>query len=244
MNSVFTVTVAMINFATWDNLLSQYVDSQGRVNYQAWKGESSQSLNQWLAELEEMDIHSMSHPDEQLALWINLYNAFTIASILEHYPIASIQPKLFGVPNWIAFLWFFYRPTHKVAGRYYSLNHIEHNILRREFDEPRLHFALVCASIGCPLLRNGAYWSKSVRTQLEEDAIRFINNPDKVCYDSQTQTLYCSKIFKWYRKDFLKVTPSVPDYIRSYLKSDFPIGSNTPIAYLDYDWALNQQTGI
>jgi hypothetical protein len=234
----------MINFATWDELLRRYVDVQGRVHYRDWKAESPQDLNKWLGKIEQQDIHATSHPDEQLALWINLYNALTIASVLERYPIPSIQPKIFGIPNWIAFLWFFYRPTHKVAGRYYYLNQIEHQILRRDFDEPRIHFALVCASIGCPLLRNGAYWPELVRAQLEEDAIRFINNPDKVRYNSQTQTLYCSKIFEWYRSDFLKVAPSVPDYIRSYLKTDLPLGSNTPIAYLNYDWSLNQKTGI
>jgi hypothetical protein len=233
----------MIDFITWDTLLQQYVDSQGRVNYRAWKTESSQALNQWLSKIERSQIFPIADPDEQLALWINLYNAFTIASVLENYPIASIQPKILGIPNWLAFLWFFSRPIHQVSGHRYSLNHIEHKILRREFDEPRIHFALVCASIGCPLLRNGAYWSESVRAQLEEDAIRFINNPDKVRYDSQTQTLYCSQIFKWYRRDFLKVAPSIPDYIRSYLKTDRPIESNTPIAYVNYDWSLNQQTG-
>jgi len=230
----------MINFTIWDKLLRQYVDSQGRVNYSAWKAESPQALNQWLTDIEPQDIHSKSHPDEQLALWINLYNAFTIASVLERYPIASIQPKVFGIPNWIAFLWFFLRPSHKLASLRYSLNQIEHKILRREFDEPRIHFALVCASIGCPLLRNGAYWPESVRSQLEEDAMRFINNPEKVRYDSQSQTLYCSKIFKWYRSDFLKVAPSIPDYIRSYLKTDVTIGSNTAVVYLKYDWSLNR----
>jgi hypothetical protein len=230
----------MINFTTWDKLLRQYVDSQGRVDYLAWKAESPQALNQWLADIEPQDIQSKSNPDEQLALWINLYNAFTIASVLERYPIASIQPKILGIPNWIAFLWFFLRPSHKLASRRYSLNQIEHKILRREFDEPRIHFALVCASIGCPLLRNGAYWPESVRSQLEEDAIRFINNPEKVRYDSQSQALYCSKIFKWYRSDFLKVAPSIPEYIRSYLKTDVTIGSNTPVVYLKYDWSLNR----
>jgi hypothetical protein len=234
----------MIDFSFWDMLLHQYVDAQGRVNYQAWKAESSQALDRWLSDIERSHILPLTHPDEQLALWINLYNAFTIASVLETYPIASIQPKILAVPNWVAFLWFFSRPTHKLAGHRYSLNHIEHKILRRQFDEPRIHFALVCASIGCPLLRNEAYWTESVRDQLEEDAIRFINNPDKVRYDTQTQTLYCSKIFKWYRRDFLKVAPSIPDYIRSYLKTELPTGSNIPIAYLNYDWSLNQQIEI
>lgn len=230
----------MINFASWDKLLRQYVDTQGRVNYRAWKAESAQTLNQWLGDIQQVDIEAQTHPDEQLALWINLYNAFTIASILKDYPITSIQPKVFGIPNWIAFAWFFYRPIHKVGSHYYYLNQIEHKILRRKFNEPRIHFALVCASVGCPLLRDSAYFPESVRTQLEDDATRFINNPDKVHYDSPTQTLYCSKIFKWYHNDFLNVAPSIPDYIRSYLKTDVPIGTNTPIAYLNYDWSLNR----
>lgn len=231
----------MINFATWDKLLHQYVNSQGRVNYRAWKTESSQILNQWLAGIKYVDITSTNSSEQQLALWINLYNAFTVASILESYPIASIQPKIFGMPNWLAFAWFFYRPTHKVGNSYYYLNQIEHRILRRQFNEPRIHFALVCASVGCPLLRNEAYYAETVLTQLEDDAIRFINNPDKVRYDLSTQTLYCSQIFKWYKSDFLKVAPSIPEYIRSYLKSDILITEKIAIAYLDYDWNLNQQ---
>jgi hypothetical protein len=231
----------MINFATWDKLLRQYVDSHGRVNYSAWKAESYQILNQWLADIKQEDITS-TNSDEQLASWINLYNAFTIASILENYPITSIQPKIFGIPNWLAFAWFFYRPTHKVGNSYYYLNQIEHRILRQKFNEPRIHFALVCASVGCPLLRNEAYYPEIIRAQLEDDAIRFINNPDKVRYDLSTQTLYCSQIFKWYKSDFLKVAPSIPDYIRSYLKSDIVIPEEVAIAYLDYDWNLNQQT--
>ncbi len=231
----------MINFATWDKLLHQYVNSQGRVNYRAWKTESSQILNQWLAGIKYVDITSTNSSEQQLALWINLYNAFTVASILESYPIASIQPKIFGMPNWLAFAWFFYRPTHKVGNSYYYLNQIEHRILRRQFNEPRIHFALVCASVGCPLLRNEAYYAETVLAQLEDDAIRFINNPDKVRYNLSTQTLYCSQIFKWYKSDFLKVAPSIPEYIRSYLKSDILITEKIAIAYLDYDWNLNQQ---
>jgi hypothetical protein len=93
--------------------------------------------------------------------------------------------------------------------------------LRKKFNEPRIHFALVCASLGCPLLRKEAYYGETVRNQLEDDAMRFINNPDKVRYEASTQTLYCSKIFKWYKKDFLQVAASIPDYIRGYLKDDF-----------------------
>lgn len=236
--------MTMINFATWDKLLHQYVDSQGRINYCAWKADSSQVFNQWLAEIEHLNICFLSNSNEQLAAWINLYNAFTIASILESYPITSIQPKVFGIPNWIAFAWFFYRPFHKVGKRYYYLNQIEHRIIRRKFNEPRIHFALVCASVGCPLLRQEAYDPESIYEQLEDDAIRFINNLDKVRYDSSTKMLYCSKIFKWYESDFLKTSPSIIDYIRSYTKTDIPIDSHTAITYLNYDWSLNQQRDL
>lgn len=229
----------MIDLNLWDALLRQYVDSRSRVDYQAWKAEQSQQLFQWLADLAQLDLLAYANPDEQLAVWINLYNAFTIASVLERYPIDSIQPQIWGIPNWLAFLWFFQRPAYTIASKRYSLNQIEHGILRREFNEPRIHFALVCASIGCPLLRNGAYWPESVRSQLEDDASRFINNPDKVRYDSQTGKLYCSKIFKWYRSDFLKIAPSIPDYIRPYLKTNAPLDASTPISYLHYDWHLN-----
>lgn len=230
----------MINFDTWNQLLSQYVDSKGRVDYAAWKSESSTILNQWLGEIKQSDFTSINS-DQELALWINLYNAFTVASILESYPITSIQPKIWGIPNFLAFAWFFYRPTHKVGDSYYYLNQIEHRILRKKFNEPRIHFALVCASLGCPLLRNEAYYGETVQNQLEDDARRFINNPDKVRYEASTQTLYCSKIFKWYKKDFLQVAASIPDYIRSYLKTDIVSSEEIVIAYLDYDWNLNQQ---
>lgn len=234
----------MIDFAIWNELLHKYVDAQGRVDYCAWKADSYHLFNKWLVDIEHLNLQSLSSSDERLAVWINLYNAFTIASILKNYPIASIQPKILGIPNWITFAWFFYRPTHKVNQRYYSLNQIEHRILRREFNEPRIHFALVCASIGCPLLRNEAYQPESIYEQLEDDTIRFINNPDKVHYDSSNQILYCSKIFKWYESDFLKVATSIPDYICSHAKIDIPLDAKTPIIYLNYDWSLNQQKNL
>ncbi len=230
----------MLNFDLWNQLLHQYVDDFGRVDYRTWKAESSEIFYRWLAQLEQLTLPENAGSDDRLALWVNLYNAFTIAAVLQRYPLPSILPKILGIPNWLAFLRFFTQKTHKLAGSRVSLNQIEHQILRREFEEPRIHFALVCASTGCPLLRPEAYRPNSVRRQLEEDATRFINNPDKVRYDIQTGTLYCSKIFLWYGKDFLKVSPSVGEYIRSYLKTGTPITSPTPIVYLDYDWSLNE----
>jgi Protein of unknown function, DUF547 len=231
----------MIDFQLWDTLLRQYVDIHGRVNYLAWKTEQPQVLANWLSSLKQSPLKSKINTLEKLALWINLYNAFTIARILELYPLESILPRIFGVPNWLAFLWFFQRPVNDIFGQPYSLAQIENQILRKDLQEPRIHFAIVCASVGCPLLRSGAYFPEQVMQQLDEDAERFINNPQKVRYDSQSQTLYCNKIFKWYRQDFLKVAPSLPEYIAFYWKTDVTLTNETPISYLDYDWSLNQR---
>lgn len=231
----------MIDFTIWDQLLRQYVDNFGRVNYFAWQSKDHHTLTNWLKDLENLNYSPSSNSNEQLALWINLYNAFTISTILNRYPIKSILPKFGGISNWLAFLWFFNRPAYKFAGKRYSLGKIEHGILRNKLQDPRIHFAIVCASMGCPLLRNSAYLSETVQQQLTEDASRFINNPEKVRYDSQNKILLCSKIFKWYRQDFLAVSPTIPDYIHTYLETDLPIDAKTPIAYLPYDWSLNKQ---
>ncbi|MBW4559161.1 MAG: DUF547 domain-containing protein [Trichormus sp. ATA11-4-KO1] len=231
----------MIDFEAWDLLLRQYVDQQGRVNYHAWKREQPQAISDWLSSHKHLSLPSNLNSAEQLALWINLYNAFTISTILERYPIKSIRPQIFGLPNWLAFLWFFQRQAYEIFNQRYSLAQIENQILREKLQDPKIHFAIVCASVGCPLLRPEAYYPERVLQQLEEDTYRFINNPEKVYYNPQTETLYCNKIFKWYRQDFFKVAPSVPEYIRSYLQTDLPLTASTPISYLHYDWNLNQR---
>lgn len=231
----------MIDFEAWDLLLRQYVDQQGRVNYHAWKREQPQAISDWLSSHKHLPLSSNLNTAEQLALWINLYNAFTISTILERYPTKSIRPQIFGLPNWLAFLWFFQRQAYEIFNQRYSLAQIENQILREKLQDPKIHFAIVCASVGCPLLRPEAYYPERVLQQLEEDAYRFINNPEKVYYNPQTETLYCNKIFKWYRQDFFKVASSVPEYIRSYLQTDLPLTASTPISYLHYDWNLNQR---
>lgn len=230
--------MTMLNFAPWDQLLHRYVDAQGRVNYQAWKAESVKELRDWLQQMSLVDPRQL-YLNQQLALWLNLYNALVILQVLERYPIESIRPKLLGIPNWLGFFRFFQRPIYTLNGQAYGLNLIEHGILRQQFNDPRIHFALVCAAIGCPLLRQQAYLPDIVQAQLEDDAKRFITNPDKVRYDTSTQTLYCSKIFKWYGEDFLEVVDSIPQYIAPYL--GLALADSTPIHYLSYDWRLNQR---
>lgn len=235
--------IVTIDFRIWDELLQRYVDDLGRVNYRRWKAEGADVLRVWLESLADVDLADFTDADARLALWLNAYNAIAISQVLEVYPIASIRPKVLGIPNWLSFLDFFTRSNTIIGGKKYSLNQIEHAILRPEFAEPRIHFALVCASVGCPLLRRGAYFPESVRTQLEADASRFIHNPDKVRYDAQKKTLYLSKIFKWYEEDFVKAAGSVAEYVGGYLGPEAAVGDGWAIVFLPYDWNLNRVEG-
>lgn len=229
----------MLNFTPWNTLLQTYVDDQGQVNYARWQREAAPDLDAWLASL-PVSCDGLA-AEESLALLINLYNALVVQQVLARYPFDSILPKVLGVPNWLAFWRFFSRSLYRLDGKSVSLNDIEHGTLRPQFKEPRTHFALVCASGGCPILRNEAYWPDIVEAQLETDAHRFIHNPDKVRYDADAGVLYCSKIFKWYGEDFLRVAPSVPDYIGTYLNPSSPLSALTEIRHLTYDWSLNAQ---
>lgn len=235
--------IATIDFRIWDELLQRYVDDFGRVNYRRWKAEGADVLRGWLESLADVDLAECTDADARLALWLNAYNAIAISQVLEVYPIASIRPKVLGIPNWLSFLDFFTRSNSIIGGKKYSLNQIEHAILRPEFAEPRIHFALVCASVGCPLLRRGAYFPESVRTQLEADASRFIHNPDKVRYDAEKKTLYLSKIFEWYGEDFVKAAGSVAEYVGGYLGPEAAVSDGWALVYLPYDWNLNRVDG-
>lgn len=231
----------MLNFESWDRMLHQYVDTQGRVNYQTWKQEAGPRLQQWLDELAQLNLQDYPNANQQLALWLNLYNALVIAQVLQIYPIPSIRPQILGIPNWLAFLKFFTRRVYTLGDRSYSLNDIEHRTIRPQFKDPRVHFALVCAAIGCPLLRNEAYQLDQIQAQLDNDASRFINNPAKVRFDTNTNTLYCSQIFRWYQSDFLTHSSSIPTYIQTFLTSTDCLTDTTPVRYLKYDWSLNQR---
>ncbi|TAE92657.1 MAG: DUF547 domain-containing protein [Oscillatoriales cyanobacterium] len=196
-----------IDFSTWDELLKRYVDAGGRVDYRRWKAEGADVLSNWLGTLADVDLAAMTDADARLALWLNAYNAIAISQVIEVYPIASIRPKILGIPNWLGFLEFFTRSN---------------------------------SSVGCPLLRRGAYFPSAVRTQLEADASSFIKNPDKVRYDAGKNTLYLSKIFEWYGEDFVKNAGSVAAYVGGYLGPEVGVTDEWAIVFLPYDWNLNQ----
>ncbi len=215
-------------------LLKKHVDSDGMVNYKGFVADST-ALNDYLKILEA------NHPneknwskDERLAYWINAYNAFTIRLIIRNYPVKSIKDlggSIYRVnTTWdIKFI--------HIEGETYHLNNIENSIIRKEFDEPRIHFALVCAAMSCPRLRNEAFEAKTLDAQLEEQAVHFFNSKKR--NEISAYNPKASKLMTWYSGDFKGHADDINAYINKYSK--VKIKEGVKLDYLDYDWALNEQ---
>lgn len=224
-----------INHAIFDSLLKKYVNEEGYVNYKGFLKDSVQ-FNSYL------DLLSRNHPNEKnwskedrLAYWINAYNAFTIKLICNYYPVKSIKDIKSGIPfvsdTWtISFI--------KIEGKTYNLNDIEHGIIRPKFNDPRIHFAVNCASKGCPPLRNEAFIASKLNAQLDEQAKSFINDGNRNKIQSANKA-DLSKIFTWFSGDFKKAAPSVIAFINKY--SNTKLSEKATLNYQDYDWNLNEQ---
>ncbi|MCZ6775389.1 MAG: DUF547 domain-containing protein, partial [Ignavibacteria bacterium] len=129
-----------------------------------------------------------------------------------------------------------------IGGVLHTLNEIEHDIIRDQFRDPRIHFALVCAALSCPKLREEAYEGFTLNAQLEEDARRFLNDPERNQFDPEAHAVYLSKIFDWYESDFEESAGSVRSFISRYMAHDEKLlidSEDVDIEYLPYDWALN-----
>lgn len=223
-----------IQHTDWDKLLKKYVDTEGWVNYQGFQSERV-ALQSYLESLSKNPPnHQNWSKSEQLAYWINAYNAFTIELILMHYPVKSIRDIAGKIPL-INSSWdvkFF-----KINDIDFDLNIIEHEILRKEFNEPRIHFAIVCASYSCPRLLNEAYTAEKLEEQLELNTRFFINNPKKNILSENHVQL--SGILDWYKSDFPK-NKTMLEYISSY--TDVDIKTDAKVEFLEYNWDLNEQS--
>ena len=224
-----------VSHKPFDEILQKYVDETGLVNYKGI-GQERAKLKSYLKVLEENFPKDSWSDDEKLAYWINAYNAYTIDLILEHYPVKSIKDigakikiPFVNTPWDIKFI--------KIDGEEMDLNNIEHGIIRKQFDEPRIHFALVCAAISCPKLQNKAYFPETLDAQLSDAAKDFLTDETKNEFVS-TKKAYLSMLFNWYRGDFTKET-SLEEYLNKY--SDVQLEKRARIGFKDYDWALNEQ---
>lgn len=218
----------------WDQLVKTYVKPNGMVDYKGFIKDKAK-LEQYLKLISDNapDRKSWSK-NQQLAYWINAYNAFTVKLIVDNYPTQSIRdlgPKL-KIPL-IKDVWHY--KFFKIGGVESSLDEIEHSILRKEFDEPRIHFAINCASVSCPPLLNEAFVAEKLESQLQKVAVLFINDPTRNKITSDNARI--SSIFFWFKGDFTK-KESLIDFLNRYSK--LKIKSNAKVSYLDYNWNLNE----
>ncbi len=216
----------------WDKLLKKHVNTSGMVSYKGFQKDQAE-LNAYLKTLSDNAPQNTWNENDQKAYWINAYNAFTVALILKHYPVKSIKDIAGNIykintPWDIKFI--------TIGGKKYDLNNIEHGILRKKFDDPRIHFALVCASVSCPKLRSEAYTGAQVNTQLDAAGKDFLNDRSKNRIGADKAEL--SKYFSWYKGDFTK-NGSLADFINKYSKSK--MNGSTKINSIDYNWSLNEQ---
>lgn len=230
-----------IDHEVWDQFLKTYVktDEKGlnRVRYRDVTAADREQLDAYIQLLSRTPISAFSRA-EQLAFWINAYNALTVQVILNHYPVKSIQDidlgsGLFSSGPWGARLF-------QVEGAELSLNDIEHRILRPIWKDPRIHYAVNCASIGCPNLQASAYTGDWVESMLEDGATAFINGPRNIQVQGDKVTV--SKIYSWFEDDFGGSGATVLNHLRTYAFQDIydDLAGVTKISGYTYDWALNE----
>jgi len=224
----------------WTMLLRAHV-ADGRVDYTGLLRRETE-LDAYLRSLEAVDrsLYEGWSRRQRMAFWINAYNAYTVRLILDHWPVASIK----DVGGW------FSSPFRKefiamdrLRGGTISLDTIEHEILRKEFPEARVHFALVCASKGCPALRRDAFRADDLDAQLDDQARRFLADPAKNRIDVPGRTLHLSSIFRWFEEDFERDAGTVPAFVARHVDEEtaraIGTGDDWRVKHLDYDWSLN-----
>lgn len=207
----------------WNALLQKYVSASGKVNYKGFKTDKAK-LDAYLKKLETNAPASSWSRNEKLAYYINAYNAFTVKLIVDNYPTSSITNLKGGKPwdvKWV-----------KLGSKTYSLNNIENDIIRPQFKESRIHFAVNCAAKSCPPLLNKAWTASNLSRHFEAQAKAFVNNPkyNKVSANS----VEISKIFEWYADDF----GDIITYLNKY--SNTKINAGAKVNYMEYDWNLNE----
>ena len=220
---IASVQADRISHVALDSLLQQYVSESGQVNYKGLKADKK-SLDAYCQSLSDQPVQDNWSREEQMAYWINAYNAFTLKLIVDNYPTKSIL-NFDGGKTWDV-------KRIKIGDKKYSLNNIENDILRPQFKDARIHFALNCAAKSCPPLWNRAYTAENLETSLEARAKAFINNPDFNSISAGKAVV--SKIFDWYAADF----GDLKKYLNRYART--PLKGSAAVTFEEYNWELNQ----
>lgn len=210
-------------YLAWDAILQNYVTKSGIVNYEGIK--SDPSFAKTVAAFEVKNPEEMSLSDAKI-FWMNAYNVFTVKLIIDNLPLKSITDL--GKPWDMKFI--------QINGKTYSLNDIEQNILRKNYDDPRIHFGINCASFSCPMLYSRAFFPGSTDAALTMLAKKFINDPKRNSISKDK--IVISKIFEWYNDDFTKGS-NIAGYISRY--ANIKISNDVKVEYMEYNWSLNNK---
>ncbi len=217
----------------WDKILSEYVDEDGLVAYKRLGDRDREQLEAYLARIGDADPQQLGER-ERLAFWINAYNAGIVSAVLQGYSPESTLSRA------RMFRWY----TFRVAGKERTPDEVEHEILRKQFSEPRIHFALVCAATSCPMLRREAYRGDVFDRQVDDQAKRFINDRRRNRIDPDTE-VKLSRIFDWFESDFTASGGTIADFVARYVEDEKRAvalrGYAGRIEFLEYDWTLNAQ---
>ena len=226
-------------FDLLNDILLLYSNDDGGIDYTSIQ-KNPFGLNQFLEFIEQISPESnpeLFNDSDTKAYWINVYNALAIKTIIDNPGIESIREVSWGMGA-------FWRNKFIVGGEKMTLNHIEHKILRKRYSDPRIHFAINCASNSCPPIGNRIVTGTNLDLQLDKKTIDFINDDSNIFIDIDAKTIHLSRIFKWFRKDFLKDQNTLIKYVLKYrsdvskeLRND--LLTNYKIKFLKYDWSLN-----
>ena len=226
-------STAALDYSAFDELLQQNVRN-GFVDYEGI--EANPRFRRFVQQVGEIDAGTSPERNEQLTFYINAYNALAIQGILDGYSPASLWGRYK----------FFKSKKYVVLGKKINLFDLERKILI-PMGEPRIHFAIVCASMSCPRLSDRAYLPETLEQQLDEGARRFINDVSRNHFDLPRRTAYISKIFDWYKEDFEVAAGSVQRYLASYVEDAEvaeALGNDEfDVRFLKYDWNLNGRYG-
>ncbi len=213
----------------FDALLKTYVTPDGKLDYKGLR-KNKAVLDIYLNQLEETIPSKKWSSKRAKAFWMNAYNAYSIKLIIDSYPLKKLTDiKIKGKNAWKI-------PFAKVGKKTYSLDYIEHKILRRWHDDPRIHVGINAGSVSGPRFPNYAFTAKNIESKLESLMKEFINDSSK--NKISLTSVEVSKIFEWYQEDFTSVN-SLVDYINKY--SNTKVNDNATVSYLTYDWTLNEK---
>jgi len=237
-----SVSAASGPHAAFGAVLRRFVDSTGAVDYTGLAARADSVLAPYLQRLATARPSTMDR-DARLAFWINAYNAYTLKLVVDHYPVRSIwgitpgpaEPKE-NSPFALA--------VGPVADTVRTLDEIEHEIIRRRFDEPRIHFALVCAAASCPPLRREPYTGARLDAQLDDQARTFLHDPAKNRIPAGSDRIGLSRLLKWYGGDFGSTTEALQRALAPYFDGSVRrrlADADYAVTYLPYDWTLNDQ---